>query len=55
MYQNLRGRAFKRHFACGSMVLPIYLFVVLFRSQSKKNDKQKEEKYRCERTYLGTA
>ena len=37
-------------------ILPAFIcFVVLFRSQSEKERKQKEEKYRCERPHLGTA
>jgi hypothetical protein len=39
----LRGRALKRHFACGSMVLPISSVVLYFALRAKK-EQQKEAK-----------
>jgi hypothetical protein len=49
--QDLRSAARKRLFACGSMVLAIYLCAQrapgFLRSQSAKNETQKKIKYRC--------
>jgi hypothetical protein len=43
--EELRGAAYKRLFACGSMVLPIYLCFV-FALVERKNETQKKIAYR---------
>src|SRR5262249_31531562 len=49
---ELRGRAFKRRLACGSIVFTVFLFFV-FSLYERKNEKQKKIKYRCERPHQG--
>jgi hypothetical protein len=46
-YQVLRGRALKRHFACGSLAIPIS-FVVLFSLCERKKNHKKKIKYHFE-------
>src|SRR5215475_7549437 len=50
---RLMRSAFKRRFACGSIVLFHFICFSFFRSASEKTKNKKKIKYRCERPYPG--